>query len=122
MFLTYRLRLLVLVLFVSAAIAACGDSKPARYSIAESKTYEATLFRQNCAICHGPEAEGKNLEDGRVIPNLRASGFRYRTNEQIYKHISDGGNGMVAFKNQLTSREINLLVDLVQNELRKTSK
>lgn len=122
MFLTYRSRLLVIVLFVAAAIVACGDSKPARHSIADSKTYEATLFRQNCAICHGPEAEGKTLEDGRVIPNLRAAGFRYRTNEQIYKHISDGGNGMVAFKNQLTPREINLLVDLVQNELRKTPK
>jgi mono/diheme cytochrome c family protein len=113
------LKILIIAIFLCGFLmTACFDAKPTRYSIAESKTYEASLFRQNCSICHGPEAEGKTLQDGRVVPNLRQGDFKYKTDQQIYSHISDGGNGMVPFKNMLTPREINMLVDLVQKELR----
>lgn len=113
-----------LALFFYLAVlmtVACLDSSSAKYSIADSKTYEASLFRQNCSTCHGPEAEGKTLEDGRIVPNLRQGDFKYKTDEQIYSHISDGGNGMVPFRNTLTQREINMLVNLVQKELRSQS-
>jgi len=97
---------------------ACWTSKPERYIISESKAYEASLFRQNCAICHGPEGEGKTLDDGKQIPNLRAGEFKYTSEAEIYKHISEGGNGMTPFRGQLTDREINLLVRFVIDELR----
>jgi mono/diheme cytochrome c family protein len=117
------LKKLVIAIFVVFMVStACSDSRSAKYSIADSKTYEASLFRQNCSICHGPEGEGKTLDDGRVVPNLRQGDFKYKTDEQIYSHISDGGNGMVPFKNMLTQREINQLVRLVQDELRKGQK
>jgi mono/diheme cytochrome c family protein len=77
------------------------------------------MFRQNCAICHGPEAEGRTLADGRVIPNLRVGPHKYATDEQIYQHISEGGNGMVPFRGQLSDREIKMLVKFVQEKLRK---
>jgi mono/diheme cytochrome c family protein len=99
-------------------LAACFDSKPKAVVIADSKSYEASLFRQNCAICHGPEANGRTLEDGKVVPNLRDGDFKYKTDAEIYRHISEGGNGMVPFRNQLTEREINLLVNFVQDDLR----
>src|SRR4029453_9863798 len=104
-------------LLATAAIG-CFTSKPKRYVISESKAYEASLFRQNCAICHGPEGEGKKLEDGRQIPNLRQGEFKYKTDAQIYGHIANGGNGMVPFRGQLTEREINLMVRFVQDQLR----
>ena len=113
-----RYKLLVILVFVIFWITACISSKPARYSITNSKSYEASLFRQNCAICHGPEGEGKTLIDGRQVPNLREGEFKYKTAAEIYRHISDGGNGMVPFRNQLTEREINMMVDFVQNDLR----
>ncbi len=102
-----------------ATLAACLDSKPDKYSITNSKAYEATLFRQNCAICHGPEAEGKTLDDGRIIPNIRDGEHKYASREQIFDHITNGGNGMVPFRDILTTRERNMLVDLVINDLRK---
>ncbi len=115
----YLKKLVVTVYLLLVVIAvACFDAKPQRHVIADSKTYEASLFRQNCSMCHGPEAEGRTLDDGRVVPNLRSGDFKYKTDEQIYSHIADGGNGMVPFRNQLTPREIDLLVDLVQKELR----
>ncbi len=106
-------------IFTGLLVIACLNSNPTRYSITNSKTYEASLFRQNCAICHGPEGEGKTLEDGRVIPNIRDGEHKYKTNDEIYNHIANGGNGMVPFRDQLTTREIKMLVDFVQKDLRR---
>ncbi|CAN5435003.1 hypothetical protein BH10ACI3_BH10ACI3_23870 [soil metagenome] len=114
-----RSKLLVLSIFAVITVVSCFNSKPARYSIADSKTYEASLFRQNCAICHGPEGEGKTLDDGRIIPNIRDGVHKYNTSEEIYNHISNGGNGMVPFRDMLTKREIDLLVNFVIKDLRK---
>ena len=111
-------RYFVLILFAGLMPVACTSS-PKRYVIAESKAYEASLFRQNCAICHGPEGEGKTLDDGKPTPNLREGDFKYKTDTEIYRHISEGGNGMVPFRGQLSDREINMMVRFVQDQLRK---
>jgi mono/diheme cytochrome c family protein len=107
-----------IVITVLFALIACSTSSPTRYSITNSNAYEASLFRQNCAICHGPEGEGKTLEDGRVIPNIRDGEHKYKTNDEIYNHIANGGNGMVPFRDILTDREIKMMVDFVQKDLR----
>lgn len=107
-----------LVLFGVLLAGSCASSSPQRVAIQDNKSYEASLFRQNCAICHGPEAEGRTLDDGRQTPNLRAGEHKYTTAAQIRQHISDGGNGMVPFRDQLTPREIDMLVDFVMNDLR----
>jgi len=117
-----QFKLLTVFFFMITVITACLNSKPPRYSITNSKAYEASLFRQNCAICHGPEGEGKTLDDGRVIPNIRDGEHKYKTNEEIYNHIANGGNGMVPFRDQLTQRELNLMVDFVQKDLRGNNK
>ena len=113
------LKLLIAGLLMIAGALACYSPRVGRYSITESKTHAASLFRQNCAICHGQEAEGKTLHDGRVIPNIRSGEHKYKTDAQIYDHITYGGNGMVPFRDQLTERERRMLVDLVQNDLRR---
>lgn len=112
------IKLLVILAFAVFFISACLRSGNDDYVIGESKAYDATLFRQNCAICHGPEGEGKTLDDGTVVPSLREGDFKARTEFQIYHQIADGGNGMLPFRKQLTDREIRLLVALVQNDLR----
>ncbi|MEP7149840.1 MAG: cytochrome c [Acidobacteriota bacterium] len=113
------MKLLTLFVLALAMLAVgCWSSESHRYMISESKAYEASLFRQNCAICHGPEGEGKTLDDGKQIPNLRDGEFKYKTDAEIYRHIADGGNGMTPFRGQLTDREINLMVRFVREELR----
>jgi mono/diheme cytochrome c family protein len=114
------LKLSVLALLPILIGFACSKSGKPRYSITQSKAYEASLFRQNCAICHGPEGEGKTLDDGKQIPNLRDGDFKYKTDAEIEHHIAEGGNGMTPFRGQLTEREINLMVRFVQDELRAT--
>lgn len=111
----------ILIIFAGVLfISACLSTAPVRYSIKDSKAYEAALFRQNCAICHGPEGEGKTLAgDGRVIPNIRDGQHKYNTDAEIYDHIANGGNGMVPFRGLLSEREIRLMVDFVQKDLRR---
>ena len=114
-----RLKLIVVTLFVAAAIASCTDSKPKRYVITESNAYEASLFRQNCAICHGPEGEGKTLDDGKVVPNMRYGELKFHSEAEVYHQIAAGGNGMTPFRDQLTERELNLMAKFVHDDLRK---
>jgi len=118
----FRAKLVIVVLISLFGIAACLQKTSARYSITDSKAYEASIFRQNCAICHGPEGEGKTLGDGRVIPNIRDGEHKYKTDGEIYNHIANGGNGMVPFRDMLTDREIKLMVNFVQHDLRGNNK
>jgi cytochrome c553 len=114
-----RAKVIIIFTFTLIAIAACGSSEPERFSIVANKGYESSLFKQHCAICHGPEGDGKTLDDGTIVPSLRVGEFKKIGEAAIYEQISEGGNGMTPFRTQLTERELRLLTDLVQNKLRK---
>ena len=113
------LKLLVILAGFTTVLVACSGGAKERYSIQNSKDYEASLFRQNCAICHGPEAEGKTLDNGTQVPNLRRPPYKYETEAEIYDHIAKGGGGMVPFSGQLSAREIGLMTKFVMNNLRE---
>ncbi len=116
----YFLKLLTVLVLALVALSSCFRSKSSgRYVIAESKSYEASMFRQNCSICHGPEGEGKALDDGKIVPNMREGELKFHTEAEIYKQIAEGGNGMTPFRGQLTEREINMMAKFVHDELRK---
>ena len=110
---------LAFLLTIALTVTACSEAKPGRYSIVGSKSYEASLFRQNCAICHGPEGEGRTLADGRVVPNMREGELKFRSEADLYKQIADGGNGMLPFRDMLSKRELDLLVKWIHDDLRK---
>ncbi len=114
-----RAKLIIISAFSILAIAACGTSEPERFSIVANSGYESSLFRQHCAICHGPEGDGKTLDDGTIVPSLRKGEFKKIGEANIYEQISEGGNGMTPFRTQLTEREMRLLTDLVHNKLRQ---
>jgi len=117
-----HLKLTVILIFIVFAISACFSSGPKRYVIADSKAYNASLFRQHCAVCHGPEGEGKTLDDGTKVPSLRQGEFKFKTENEIYNQIANGGNGMTPFRDQLTDRELKLMTGLVLNDLRGNNK
>jgi cytochrome c553 len=114
----FRLKITAICLALIFTLAGCWDSKPRKFVIAESKSYETSLYRQHCAICHGPEGEGKTLDDGRQVPSLRAGEFKFKTRDEILHQIAEGGNGMTPFKGQLTQRELNLMSEFVYKDLR----
>ena len=112
------LKIPVIALFIGISIIACVDDKTKRKSfvIADSKSYEASLFRQNCAICHGQEADGKEI-DGKLIPSLRFGEAAKKSEAEIYDQIANGKLPMPAFKNQLTDDEIKRMVKFIRRDL-----
>jgi cytochrome c553 len=104
--------------FVFFGFLACAGSGQKSVVIADSKKYEASLFRQNCAICHGAEAEGKTLDDGKIVPSLRSGEHKFKTEAEIYRQISEGGNGMLPFRGLLSEREIRLMTEFIYKDLR----
>ncbi len=117
-----KIKIAAFSLFAAFAIAACstGNAKRNQIVIAESKSYEASLFRQNCAICHGQEANGKEM-DGRLIPSLRYGTAATKTEAEIYLQIKEGKLPMPAFKNQLTEDEIQKMVRFIRRDLQGKS-
>ncbi len=122
MILMKYLKITFVFVFFAFGIFACKDdgAKHNEFNIAESKSYEASLFRQNCAVCHGQEANGKEL-NGTLIPSLRYGEAATLTEQQIYTQIHDGKLPMPAFKNQLTEDEIRKMVRFVRRDLQGKS-
>ena len=114
-----QLKITAVFVFVAFTVFACaggGTTKRKEFKIAESKSYEASLYRQNCAICHGSEANGKELED-RIVPSLRYGEAATKSEEEIYLQIKEGKEAMPAFKDQLTEEEIQKMVKFVRRDL-----
>jgi mono/diheme cytochrome c family protein len=112
------LKLTIICFFAGFGIFACYGEKETRrqFVIADSKSYEASLFRQNCAICHGQEANGKEM-DGKLIPSLRYGEAATKTEQEIYDQIANGKLPMPSFKNQLSEEEIRKMVKFVRRDL-----
>ncbi len=112
------LKVFIILLFAGIFAAACISDASSKKGviIAEDKSYEASLFRQNCAVCHGREAEGREM-DGKVIPSLRRGDVETKSEAEIYNQIYNGGNGMVPFKGQLSENEIERMVKFVKFRL-----
>lgn len=116
------LKLITCCLFVVLSLFACSkNTRKSEFVIANSKSYEASVFRQNCAICHGSEAEGK-LVDGTPVPTLRSGTAAQKTEEEIYSQIFDGKLPMPSFKNQLTKEEIQKMTKFVMEDLQGRKK
>ena len=112
------LKVAVFFIFIAFAVLACENGKGTRqsFAIADSKSYEASIFRQNCAICHGQEANGKEI-DGKIIPSLRYGEAEKKTEAEIYQQIKEGKLPMPSFKNQFTEEEIQKMVRFVRRDL-----
>lgn len=112
------MKISALVVLIAFGISGCVQTQSKRNElvIAESKSYEASLFRQNCAICHGQEANGKEM-DGRLIPSLRYGAAATKTEEEIYLQIKEGKLPMPSFKNQLSEEEIRRMVRFIRQDL-----
>lgn len=113
-----KLKVSLIFLFIVFLVVACVQTKSKRSGvvIAESKSYEASLYRQNCAVCHGAEAYGKEI-DGKFTPSLRFGEIEKKSEQEIYEQIAHGKLPMPSFKNQLTEEEIQKMVKFIRRDL-----
>lgn len=94
-------------------VVAC-QQKPKGLSVQTSVRVEASFFRQNCAICHGKEAEGFYI-GVKEVPSLRTGAVVQKSDEHLLNQITAGGNGMPAFKHQLTEAQIKNMVEFIRD-------
>lgn len=95
----------VLVFVVFSSGCGAGKQDQQGIKISDSGKYEATIYKQNCAICHGSEAYGKTI-DGKPVPALRFGEAAKKSEEELYQQISHGKLPMPSFKGQLTESEM----------------
>lgn len=107
-----------IVIMLTVFIVACGGGGRdlPNYVISRSKTLEASLFKQNCALCHGNEANGKEIA-GINVPTLRFGKAANVTYEDMFDQIKNGRKEMPAFKQQLTDEQIHGLVRFIMRDL-----
>ena len=101
-------------LSLAAVGCAARGGKPAPSGADQTRT----IFERNCAVCHGPQGEGKQLGTMN-IPSLRQGVALTDPDEKLFKQIRDGGNGMPPSKFTLTDEQIQDLVRFVREEIQK---
>jgi mono/diheme cytochrome c family protein len=113
---------------LSAALAALACLSPAcatgENGVAARKAEGDSareLFARNCAACHGPSGEGKQLGTLQV-PTLREGRAAQDPDARLLSQIHDGGNGMPPFKFTLTDDQIQDLLRFVREEIQGRQK
>jgi mono/diheme cytochrome c family protein len=77
------------------------------------------VYAESCTVCHGPKGDGGTVKiQGKQlkVPSLKEGHALNHNEEQLAKQISNGGDGMPAFKDRLKPEEINDLVRLIRKE------
>jgi mono/diheme cytochrome c family protein len=74
------------------------------------------FFQRNCAVCHGPKGEGKQIGE-KYAPNLRSEKIINDPDERLFQQISNGGGGMPAFKYQINEDQIREMVKYIRQEI-----
>jgi mono/diheme cytochrome c family protein len=112
----------LLLAAVAGSLAACSDSQPPAAAVPDRfdtvrVTRGATIYRQNCASCHGARGEGafnwqRQLPDGKWLPPpLDASGHAWHhpwvwLKQTIRDGTQQAGGGMPAWGGKLSETDI----------------
>jgi len=101
---------------ITSCLTACTSSQTS--SVNKSATGAAAVYERNCAICHGTNGAGKEIN--RVaVPSLREGRAVTNDDAKLRIQITNGGNGMPAFSSQLSRAEIEGLIRYIREELQK---
>ena len=126
---------LVLCLVVAVLIIACGDASRTTNSPAPSAaqtpaaaapaaTPDAlatarTNYQKNCLGCHGETGEGglKEVAGKQLkVPSFKAAHALRDSDEDFTEQITEGGDGMPAFKDKVSAAEIADLVKMIRKD------
>ena len=68
-----------------------------------------SLFKTNCAVCHGDDGHGTATGKALRVADLTSSTVQKMTNAQITAQIANGKGNMPPFKSLLNASQIKLL-------------
>jgi cytochrome c551 len=131
-------KLLIIALAVALFAIACGDSTSTNQTANTGGTQTApaaspkatatpdelaeakTTFMQVCANCHQEKGEGGmvKIEGKRLkVPSLLEGHGLTHTDAEFAKQISNGGDGMPAFKDRLKPEQIDAMVKFIRRDI-----
>jgi mono/diheme cytochrome c family protein len=106
-------------------------SKPASSSSSPASSATSTpdefasvrpIFKEQCEKCHGPNGDGGQVTvDNKKlrVPSFKAEHALKHKDEDFVDQITNGGDGMPAFKGKLQPQQIDLLMKFVRKEFQK---
>ncbi|HYY58062.1 MAG TPA: cytochrome c [Pyrinomonadaceae bacterium] len=105
----------------NATVTATPAVSPAQTSATPADEFASIrpVYAAECARCHGINGDGGTVEILKKklkVPSLKTGHALDHTAEQLAKQISDGGDGMPAYKDKLKKEEIDTLVRLIRKE------
>jgi mono/diheme cytochrome c family protein len=78
------------------------------------------IYAKDCQSCHGAEGNGGRvkLEDGTRlrVPSLREGHALRHPNSEFVKQITQGGDGMPAFKDKLNQQQVDEMISFIRSE------
>ncbi len=102
----------------SPAASPVASAAPTPDAMAETREY----YMDNCATCHQENGEGGmvKIDDKRLkVPPFSKGHALSHNDAEFAKQISDGGDGMPAYKDKLTPEQINNLVKFIRTNYQK---
>lgn len=111
-----RLQKILLTVAASLLLIACLTFSRAVPAAPQQARDASTLFKKNCATCHGQDGRAKTFKAKfNHARNLTDSAWqREVTDERIFNSISNGKGKMPPFGRNFSEAEINSLVRFVR--------
>jgi cytochrome c6 len=103
---------IVMVMLAEIILFSASTVRAAR---AQDTATASATYRTKCATCHGADGAGSEVGKTMNIPDLRSPAVQKAPNAQLAQIISDGKNGMPAFKGSLSETQIHALVTYIRS-------
>jgi mono/diheme cytochrome c family protein len=118
---TITLALLTAACTGSGSVVSNKPATPAPNASASPDQFATTraTFAKRCAVCHGENGGGGTATvEGKKIkaPSLRAGHALSHPDADFVKQITKGGDGMPAFGDKLSPKEIDDLVHFIRHD------
>jgi cytochrome c551 len=104
----------------NSAAPAAPASAPATSATADPLANARATYAKECQSCHGEKGDGgvvKVDNKSLKVPSLKTERSLKHTDEQYIKQITNGGDGMPAFKDKLKPEEMEALVKLIKRDI-----
>lgn len=112
-----RLKRSFVYLFINCLVLSAGGCASRAQKPAPTGAVSAgVLYKNNCAVCHGPRGEGTQLGTMK-IPPLNSGAALTDPDELFFKQVSNGGKGMPPFSHTLDDKQIEDLIRFIREEI-----
>jgi cbb3-type cytochrome c oxidase subunit III len=103
-------------LAISSAGAPVTAQKSARRGVSRAAVDVKGIFKERCAKCHGSDGRANTvMGETSLAPNFTDRGWqRGVSDRRMMNSITNGREGMPAFKNSLSQKQIKALVAYVR--------